>query len=450
MTLSTNDSRLLLEIVDIAFPEGFGVAKQDDFVLFVPGGVPGDVVHARMLRRSKRFGFAQILDFEQESPFRTTPVCPHFGTCGGCAFQNLLYEKQLDLKENHLLQSLRRIGNVDLERVDVTPIVPSVERYFYRSKVELVFGQVGGRHTVGFRQRTSPFEPYRARVVPVEQCPIFSPALKGVIALITEYGQQAFSGVRGKRNKQDKLQSMIVREAKWNQKLMVCLVPSGGQVARHDWLVRRMEQEIPEVASLCAITHRGRQTLFGTAYLEESIGPYRFRVYPETFFQPNTRTAAKLYESIVNVCAPTGHERVLGLYCGTGPIEIFLSPFVRDVVGIDSERHNIAGAEENCAINDIRSCHFRLARAEEAETLGLSGPFELVIVDPPRTGLAQEAVQFISNTGAPRCVYVSCNPSTLARDMKRLAGEGYIPEKIIPFDFFPHSAHVEALAVLKR
>jgi 23S rRNA (uracil1939-C5)-methyltransferase len=449
MAGSTNAGELSLEILDIAFPQGFGVARHGDFVCFVPGGLPGDRVRVKMARENRRFGYAQILAIEEESPFRVAPVCPHAGACGGCAFQNLLYEKQLELKQNYLLQTLRRIGNIPLEDIKVEPIAPSVEQYYYRSKVELFFGQDGPMR-VGFRERVSPFEPYSGKLIPIEQCPIFSRSLERVLPLFSEYAGRVQAGTRGKQTSRVTLRKLIVREAKWNKRLMVSLVVEGNDATELPWLLGQIESEVSEVASLWVISDRKKEVLLGTPYLEEMFGQRTFRVYPQTFSQPNTRTAEKLYDAISGLCQATKSERVLGLYCGTGPIEIALSPFARKIVGVDSDAGNIATAIENCRINQVRNCQFYRQTAERASALNISGPFDLIVVDPPRAGLTPEAVGFIKGLAARRLIYVSCNPSTLARDLKRLHEASYMPRRILPFDFFPHGAHLETLALLEK
>jgi len=450
-----SDENLFLEIIDIAFPQGFGVGKRNDFVCFVPGALPGDIVRVKIAKQGRRFGFAQITAIEKESPFRVTPACPHAHRCGGCVLQGLLYEKQLELKQNYVLQTVQRIGNVPLEQVEVQPIVPSVEKYYYRSKVELFFGEHGST-SIGFRERVSPFEPYRGRLVPIQQCPIFSRSLKRLLPVFSEYAERVGADAHGKQASQGALKRLIVREAKWNKKLMVSLVVAGNNVAEASWLLQELPKAVPEVTSLWIITDRKKELLLGSPYIEEMLGHFRFMVYPQTFFQPNTKTAERLYEAIAALCHATGSERIMGLYCGTGPIEILLSPLVREVVAIDSDRENITAAIENCRINEIRNCRFYRQQAERASALDIYGPhgppcfFDLVIVDPPRAGLTQEALKSIKSLAAPRVVYVSCNPSTLARDLKRLAEAKYRTRQILPFDFFHHGAHVETLVLLEK
>lgn len=438
-----------LEIIDIAFPDGFGVAKQGELVWFVPGALPGDVVQAKMVRRSKRFGFAQLLSIERESPFRIEPVCAHTQHCGGCVFQDLQYEKQLELKQNYLVQTLRRIGNVALDRIEVPPILPSVEQYYYRSKVELFFGD-SPAGAVGFRERVSPFEPYVGRLVEIRQCPIFSTVLERLLPLMAEYASRIHANARGRKENVAIPRKLVIREAKWNKRLMVSLVYQGNSILELPWLLTSLQREVPEIASLWTVANRKREILFGSPFLEEMIAGFKFRMDPETFFQPNAAMAGRLYESIGDVCRATGSQKVLGLYCGTGPIEISLSPFVREVVGIDSNQENIAAALENRRSNQVRNCRFYRQKAEQADRLGIADSFDLVIVDPPRAGLTGEALRFITGAAAPRLIYVSCNPSTLARDLKHLADRNFIPIKILPFDFFPHTAHLETLVLLEK
>ncbi len=440
---------LSLEIQDIAFPEGFGVGRNRDFVCFVPGGLPGDVVRVEMVRKNRRFGYAKIVEVERESPFRVAPACPHAGECGGCLFQNLRYEKQLELKQNYLLHTLRRIGNVPIESVQVEPIVPSVEKYYYRSKVELFFAE-RGQARLGFRERVSPLEPYTGRLVAVGQCPIFSRSLERLLPVFSEFAGRVGASASGRGTSGAVLKRLIVREAKWNGRLMVSLVVAGNGMAEIPWLLREIQKSLPEVASFWVIGDRKKEVLFGAPYLDEMFGHLTFRVYPQTFSQPNTRMAERLYRSITELCQATAGDRVLGLYCGTGPIEISLSPFARKIVGIDSDAGNITTAIENCRINRVRNCQFYRQTAEQASNLNVAGPFDLVVVDPPRAGLTTQALSFIQSLAAGRLVYVSCNPSTLARDLKRLREGRFVARRIIPFDFFPHGGHLETLVLLEK
>ena len=440
--------KLSLEIVDIAFPDGFGVAKTGDRVCFVPGALPGDIVRVRIARQSKRFCFAEMTDIEGRSPFRVDPLCPHAGTCGGCVFQGLQYEKQLELKQNYLLQTLRRIGNVPLETADVSPILPSVDHYYYRSKVELFFEAHGS--AIGFRERVSPFERYTGRLVPVRQCPIFSTTLERLLPLFSEYAGRIHAAGSRKNPGGAALKKLIVRETKRDKKVMLVLVVEGRTVTELPWLLRQLQNRVPEVASFWTAINGKRELLFGSTHIEEMLGSFRFRVYPQTFFQPNTHMAEKLYQAIAGLCQGPGIERVLGLYCGAGPIEISLSPYVREIAAVDSERENIAAAVENCRINEVRNCRFERQEAEQASALFSSGSFDLLVIDPPRGGLTPEALRFVIGLDAPRLVYVSCNPSTLARDLKILADAKSVPKKIVPFDFFPHGAHMETLVLLEK
>ncbi|MEO0249226.1 MAG: 23S rRNA (uracil(1939)-C(5))-methyltransferase RlmD [candidate division WOR-3 bacterium] len=446
-------SALRLEITDISFPEGWGVARIEGFVFFVPGVVPGDRILARLIRKTSRYGYAEVLDLECESPLRTTPPCPHFGRCGGCVLQNLQYEKQVDLKERYLLQTLRRIGSVDLDNVETEMMVPSAAQYYYRSKVELFFEYRGDRVVLGFMERVSPLTPSRPRVIPIDTCAIFSKSMERLVPAVRAYAASLHNAGRtsgARQKKQGRLKRITLRESKWDGRLMACLKGSGEETGGLPQFVEAVRREVPEVASLHILSEGKGRCLYGTPYIEEQLDRFMFRIYPETFFQPNPGTALLLYRSIAKSAGATGRERVLGLYCGAGPIEIFLSPLVGEVVGIDSSRRNIEDAMENCRINDIHNCRFYCGKAEDMLAGSGLGRFDIVIVDPPRAGLAEKALGLAAAVGASRLVYVSCNPATLARDLKRLRQSGYIPRRIQPFDFFPHAAHLETFVLLER
>lgn len=226
---------------------------------------------------------------------------------------------------------------------------------------------------------------------------------------------------------------------------------------KHCW--RTLTQEVPKVTSFYSAINNGQtdvvryEKIFhigGKSFIEEKLGPFTFHVYPQSFFQPNTKTAEKLYTKIPDLIALDKNQILLGLYCGAAPIEIFLSPHVREVIGIDSLPGNITNAIENCRTNAVANCSFQ---AMTVENLLKTGPVQrpdILIIDPPRTGMTGEALAAILGLGPEEIVYISCNPSTLARDLKLFHEKKYVIEKIAPFDFFPHASHLETVVCLHR
>ena len=309
------------EVVDIALPSGHGVARLEELVVFIPDAVPGDTVRVRIGRLQKRFAYGEIVRIEEESSHRQQPRCPHFGQCGGCDLQALPYDMQLRIKEHHLSQVLTRIGGKDLEGAAPSPIVPSVDEFFYRSKVEFSFSPAGGKAAVGLSERLSPLRPFTGRTVPVESCALFSPAAAEALALVREMIEgshlEAYDPFTGKGT----LKRLVLREAKGTGEIMMHLM-GGPDVGRHlDRVKNGLIGALPQLKSLYATSGSSTRLLWGVPAIEEKIAGLTLRVYPLSFFQPNPRTAAELYARILPVAGIRGTERVLGLYCGVGPIE---------------------------------------------------------------------------------------------------------------------------------
>lgn len=436
-------------ITDVALPSGYGVARLGDLVVFVPGAVTGDRVRARIAKFDKRFGYGELVWIEEPSSYREVARCARFAECGGCDIQTLTYEKQLEIKQNHLTQVLRRIGGIDPAEIPVSNIVPSVDRFFYRSKIEFSFGQAGGEVLVGLSERTSALRPSAGRIVPVDDCALFSPVAGKILPLVRDFvresGLKAYDPVTGKGT----LRRLVLREAKQTGEVMINIIAESDIADRLGGLARSLAESVPEVRSFYATSSNRARLVSGRSYIDEILSGLTLRVYPLSFFQPNPRTAERLCERIIPVSRIRGDETVLGLYSGAGSIELFLSRHVKEVRGVDWSRESISCAKENAAINRSQNCLFIRDRVEGAVHHHRAKGIDLVVIDPPRSGMSKEAISAIRQLKAARVVYISCNPSTLARDLKGLRRD-YAPKEIIPFDFFPHTGHFEVLTLLER
>ena len=450
---------LSVEIVDIALPDNYGVAKKDGYLIFVPEAVPGDRVKVKILRENKRFAYAEMLHIEKPSPFRTSAECPHTGTCGGCTLQHIGYEKQLEIKDNHLLQTLARIGGVDVGGIEIMPIMPSPDRFFYRNKLELAFGEKQGHIILGLRERVSPFKAFTGKVIPIEKCLIFSPAIAKIIPLFIECAETYSLTPYDSLTKSGFLRHLILREAKFTGELMVILETTKGELPDLTKLWRKLIEQVPETKSFYRVVnnrqgdvenYERQYHLFGKPYIEEILDGLLFRIYPQSFFQPNTKASKLLYHKIIELSQLQKDERVLGLYCGMGPIEMFVSRTVKEVAGIDSNPVNIVNARENCRLNGIGNCLFYEGKIEHAFKNISPAKVDCVVIDPPRRGISREGLKHIFTLSPPKVVYVSCNPSTLARDIKSFREHNYFIRKIASFDFFPHTSHLETLVIFGK
>jgi len=457
--IAMENTELSVDIVDIALPNDYGVAKKDGRVIFIPGAVIGDRVTIKVTRKSKRFVYGEIVKMEKPSPFRVTPECPHFGSCGGCIMQHLQYDNQLEIKKRYLSENLRRIGGIDANKIDMMPVTPSPDIYFYRSKLELSFGEQSGRVVLGLRERISPFKSYTAEVVSLNKCPVFSPVVEKIIPIFTEFSHNEGFMAFNPLTKKGVLKHLILRESKSTGAIMVILETRTDVLQNMDDVIQEMKRHIPEITSFYHATNKKTddvihfervKRLFGTHTIDEKVGDLILKVYPGTFFQPNTKCAALLYNEMVDQLNLVGNETILGLYSGSGPIEIFLSKKSRQVIGVDSDPANINAARENCKFNQITNCTFYQSRTEDALKQTDLPKADILVLDPPRTGLSKQSLGVVKKLNLPKIAYVSCNPATLARDLRVLCGHGYSIHKISPFDFFPHAGHLETLVILVR
>jgi len=454
-----NEEKEELEIVDIALPNNWGVAKKGNFVLFIPDVVIGDRVKIEVLKESKNFSSGEVIKIEKPSPFRIEPKCPHFGKCGGCIFQNLIYEKQIELKENYLFQTLKKIGEIDIEKIKKWHIIPSPEIYFYRNKMEYAFGNKNEKVILGLRERVSPFKKYRKQVVEIEKCFIFSPVVEKIFPLFLEFANKNGFVAYDPFTKKGFLRHLVLKESKSTKELMVILVTRSGEIKDFTELTEKLIEKIPQIKSFYwvinnqisdVVNFEKKNLIYGKPYIEEKIGCFKFKIHPQVFFQPNTKMAEILYNKIVEIAQIKGDEKVLGLYCGIGPIEIFLSKYTKEVIGIDSNPINIAIGVENCKINNIKNCSFYEGEVEKLLNRISFGNIDIIVVDPPRNGISKKALKYILKLNPKKFIYVSCNPSAFARDLKIFQENNYRIKEIFSFDFFPHTGHFETLGLCEK
>ena len=454
-----DDRHLSVTVTDIAMPGDHGVAKTGDYVVFVPGAIPGDRIKIRIVKRMKRYGYGEIVAMEAPSPYRVEAPCPHFGTCGGCTIQSMEYAKQLEFKNTHLRQSIKRLGKVDIPEELFEDITPSPATYWYRSKVELAFGNSGKNVVAGMRSGGFPAGDALPGVLSIPGCRIFNPDLKKIVSIVEDYvhaeGYYPYNG----ETRRGHLRHLIVRQSAATGTMMVIIETKGGHLHGMNDLFGHLNREVPAVTSLwSAINNRKGPYIdygnirheSGDLFIEESLAGLRFRIYPASFFQPNPAVAAALYGKINDIAVTVKHLNVLGLYCGMGPIELLLSRNAQKVAAIDYLKANIDNARENALINGITNCSFLAGKVEDIAANPAFKKPDIVVVDPPRAGISPQGAGIINDLSPGAVIYISCNPATLARDLGRLTTSGFSIERIAPFDMFPHTSHLETLTLLKK
>ena len=432
---------------------GNGVARLDGFVVFVRGGLPGDRVRARVTKTKRGFAEAVAEAVLVPSPQRVPAPCRHFGVCGGCRFQDLAYDVQVAEKERQVRDALVRIGRF----VDppLEPIVPAESQFGYRNKLEYSFTAGEDGVDLGFHRAGRWDE-----VIGIEECLLTTDVGNGIRLAVRDWAREEGIEPYDQETGSGYLRHLVVREGRNTGQALVVLVTAPGERFEAGYLVDVLRR-FPEVRSIhwaindtpAEQTNLPTRLLWGEDAIEEELLGLRFRVRPSAFLQTNTAMAERLYELAREFAGLTGDENVFDLYCGTGTIGLALAASARSVWGLEISEEAVACAIENADLNGIENARFYAGNVGQTieELREEAGSPDVVVVDPPRAGLAGKALRRTGDLGAPRLVYVSCNPTTLASDLQVLRDEyGYELERCRPVDMFPHTPHVESVSVLSR
>jgi 23S rRNA (uracil1939-C5)-methyltransferase len=436
---------LELQIESLAFG-GAGVARAEGgYVVFIEGALPGDRVRARVHKRKRTYANARTLEVLEPSPDRVAPLADH----PGAPWQVLTYERQLEIKQQQVDEALVRIGR--LEGYELVPIVPAVEQWRYRNKLEYSFGRgPDGELVCGFHEPGS-----WERIRPLEDCLLASEraneARRAVLAWCRAEGLEPFD----RRARTGLLRNLVVREGRRSGQLQVRLVTAPGTLDGES-LARAVPADglLWTRTDALAETTVGGETelLAGVAELDEQVAELALRISPEAFFQTNTEMAEQLYALISREAALQGWERVYDLFCGTGSIALTLASRAGQVWGLELSELAIADAIANAARNEIENTNFFAGDVRLAlrELVARAGRPDVVVVDPPRAGLSAKIVRRIIEAAPSRIVYVSCNPTTLAPNAAQLVEAGWALRRVTPVDMFPQTPHIECVALLER
>jgi 23S rRNA (uracil1939-C5)-methyltransferase len=461
MTVRKGD-QIELDISHTGFG-GKGIAKIDGFTIFVNQAVPGDRVLAAIVKKKKSHAEAKVREVLSPSPFRVEAPCLYSGFCGGCTWQFLRYDKQLEYKRLHVVEALRHIGGI--EDVNVLPTLPSDAIFAYRNKMEFSCSDrrwvlpeqldddavdrdfALGLHVPGTFDK----------VLDIDACLLQPDRGNEILGFVKAYMKTSGLPAYGLRSHEGFWRFLVVRHSLANDQWLVNIVTSAENRDVLMPLAADLMRTFPDIGAVVNnITARKSGVavgeveipLAGRDHLEEHLGPYRFAVSANSFFQTNTRGAVKLYDKVKNFAALTGRERVLDLYSGTGTIPIWMADAAASVTGIEIVESAVVDARRNCEQNRISNCDFILGDMRAVLPEIKEKP-DILIIDPPRTGMHPDVVKQVLALDVPRIVYVSCNPATLARDAG-LMKDAYQVTRVQPVDMFPHTYHIESVACLEK
>ena len=450
--------------------EGKSVARVDNFVVFVRGGIPGDTVTGRLIRVSKKFAEAEIAGVVVPSPLRVTPRCRFFGVCGGCTWQHLSYQGQCDFKRLQVADALERIGG--FTGVPVLPTMGAEDVFFYRNKMEFSFGtrwltREEMEHARRSGKEDNPPDRFALglhipqrfdRVLDIDECHLQSPASTAIVNTVRAFCRERNLSVYSTTTHTGFLRNLVIREGKQTGEVMVNLVTSEEHDPTLRALCAALLQEVPAITTIVNnITIRKSQVAVGereivyagSGFITERIGRRRYRISANSFFQTNTVQAERLYDTVRRMAALRPGDVVFDLYSGTGTIALHVADDAAAVVGIEAVASAVEDARKNAAENGVNNCTFVLGDLKDrlvGETArpGDTPAPDVILVDPPRAGMHPKVVEKILEMHPRRIVYVSCNPATQARDAKLLCEGGvYGVDEAQPVDMFPHTTHVE-------
>jgi 23S rRNA (uracil1939-C5)-methyltransferase len=463
-------AEVALTIEKLAFG-GKALGRVDGFVVFVDHAIPGQKVRVRITRKKSQFAEAELVQVLEQSPAYAPPFCPHFGLCGGCQWQDLVYAEQLHWKHVHVQECLRHLARLTPE--NILPPVPSPEQSYYRNKMQFTFAPGAWRPSEDFVAGKPSHHGGCAlglhvgdsfdQIFDVEQCFLQSPQSPAIVQEVRRWCRKSGLSAYNTRTHRGFWRFLVVREGKHTAQTLVHLITSDqGDPAAVKALATHLLSCLPGITT---VVHSRSQkkaqvasgevshTLYGPGYIEEQIGDLRLRVSAQAFLQTNTEAAASLYGAIRQLGEFTGQETVWDLYCGAGSIALSLAPHVGRVVGFELVEAAVHDAYVNSRLNGLNNCQFMAGDLKERirETRGATSqpPPDVVITDPPRAGMHPQVVQTLLALSPRRIIYVSCNPATLARDLALLQDQ-YDILTIQPFDLFPHTSHIECIAHLTK
>ncbi len=463
--------RVILEnilITDYA-AEGKALARHEGKVIFISGAVPGDTADLLLTKNKKDWAEARVMKITSFSPDRVQPFCPHFGVCGGCKWQMLPYEKQLQYKQQEAEQNLRRIGKVT--NALMLPIAGADEQVYYRNKLEFTFsnkrylteneinveGVIPNQDSLGYHAPRI-FD----KTIDIYQCFLMDEVNNRIRNNVREIAAENNYSFYDIREHTGWLRNLIIRYCTTGE-LMVNLCINYEDEINTKKLLDGLLAKVPEITTMLytvnpkwndTIYDLTPQVYFGKGYLTEKLENFEFIISPKSFFQTNTKQAEKLYGITREFAQLTGNEVVYDLYCGTGSIGIFVSPGARKIIGVELIEDAIEDAKKNAAHNNVSNAHFfagDVIKICDDAFFAEHGKPDVIITDPPRAGMHEKLVNKLLDIAAPVIVYVSCNTATMARDILLLS-EKYGVEKTQPVDMFPHTHHIECVArmVLKK
>lgn len=451
MELKKND---IVEIEITGYTaEGSGVGRWQDIAVFVPLAAAGDRLSVKILKTAKTYAFGKIESIIRPSEQRVDAGCEQFSKCGGCVYRHIAYEEELRAKQQRVQDALERIGG--LHDIVLNPIVGAEQPDHYRNKAQIPIGFENGKIRMGFYANRS------HQIISCNECLLQPKAFAAAMNAFQEWAEKTGEDVYNEQTGKGRLRHLYLRQAEATGEMMVCVVVNGNGVHHEPELVELLRKNVPGLKSVIINSNREKtnvilgkkcRTVWGSDSITDILCGLKFNISPMSFYQVNRSQAERLYTIAGKYAGLTGSETLLDLYCGTGTIGLSMADKAKNVIGVEIIEQAVEDAKKNAARNGIENAEFLcMDAAKAADMLASRGVKpDVVILDPPRKGCDASLIETVAGMAPQRVVYVSCDPATLARDLKLFASKGYRAEEATPVDMFPRTAHVECIVLMSR
>ena len=445
------NSKYEVEIIDIG-SEGEGIGKIGEFTVFVPNTIKGDVAEILIVKLKKNYGYGKLINLITPSEYRSEAICSVAEKCGGCQVQHVDYKAQLEWKRKKVKDCITRIGGI--KDIEVNETLGMEEPYYYRNKAQYPIRKIDGVVKTGF------FAPRSHRLIPIEHCYIQDKVQSKILEIVIKFLQENNISIYDEETHKGLVRHLVIRTGYYTKEVMVCLVINGKELPKSNKLIDMIKSEV-DVTSIVlnhntkkdnTILGRTCTLLDGKETITDYIGSLKFEISPLSFFQINPVQTKVLYQKALEFAGLTGNETVWDAYCGIGTISLFLAQDAKKVMGVEIVPEAIENAKKNAEKNGVDNAEFYVGKSEEVITKmyeeGVKA--DVVVVDPPRKGCEEVLLETFVKMNVEKIVYVSCDPATLGRDLGYLCRNGYKVDEVQPVDMFPHTTHVETVALLVK
>ena len=453
MLLKKND--IINLTITSATAEGSGVGRTDDGIaVFVPLSAIGDELEVRILKVKKTYAFGKIENIITPSASRVESDCPYFAKCGGCVWRHISYEEECKIKAQKVRDAVERIGGI--ENAEFKPIIACDNINRYRNKAQYPIGlDKDGNVIIGF------YSFHSHRIIDCDDCILQPEIFTDVVNITRKFIDKTDNDIYNEFTGKGRLRHLYIRLGEVTNELMVCYVVNGNGLKQEDLLIKMLKDELPMLKSVVINSNREKTNVilgnknrvaYGSDHITDELCGLKFKISPFSFWQVNRKQAEKLYNKAKEYANLKFDEILLDLYCGTGTIGLTMAKDCKTLVGVEIIEDAIKDAKENAKANNIENAKFICGDAPKAaEQLKAEGlKPDVVILDPPRKGCGQDLVNTIYEMSPKRVVYVSCDPATLARDLKFFEEKGYITKEVTPCDMFSRTSHVESVVLLEK